>query len=188
MKEFPKKILIYIILLVLIGAITFMKGYFVTRYISLQFSPEQNPYIKGETEWFEPQTKKIILVIFDAIRFDAIIPDKNTDPQQSYLFKNTLTYFQDKVTNEPQKSRLFKGYGDAPTESIIRINAFLTGTIPTYIEVAFNISPRKVLEDGILTQLDRFDKNIILLGSNLVESAYEGRIYRKYTEDSYTLW
>jgi phosphatidylinositol glycan class O len=113
--------LLILLLQFLSGIYLFTQGYLLTRIVL--------PNVGQKCVDYHPPSRynKTLMVLVDALRFDFI----NYDPalKNAPHFRNKVPIIHEMLMNKPNNSLLFKGLADAPTTTLQRLIAIMTGTV-----------------------------------------------------------
>ena len=106
----------------------------------------------------EKPGKKVILVLYDALREDFIEWPDNKEPNLSldaaYAYKGKKgTLFRRLVEEEPENSFLVPFRSEMPTITAIRIKTFLSGVVGSVQDFMEGLSQNEFTEDTILKQM-----------------------------------
>ena len=134
----------YLIFLILqlIALFTFTAGFLQVRD---QFNDISTTVpFENTTNWFEPQAKKVIIVLIDALRFEFLHYNENVTTQNETYCQNKFKELHESMLAETDNYNLFRGYADSPTVTTQRVKCLMTGNIPSFIEVANNFGGSEV--------------------------------------------
>lgn len=109
---------------------------------------------------------KLVLFVLDAMRYDFMLDIKDQNISESSLLKGDSIVFPieeqvyhhcmpifEKCRKEyPERSFMAPFIADPPTTSLQRISGIISGTLPTFLEAAFNFDQIESLQDNLLEQ------------------------------------
>lgn len=139
------------------GLVLFLFGFLLTRR---SLTTHSTFGLKNEKEVQLPwqhqllSHDKVILFIIDGIRIDmmAYHNDDILTCASKYICNN-LEYMQHLLRHNSSQSRLLTFKADPPTVTSQRIQALMTGTLPSFIDIASNFNAKGLIEDDLLFQL-----------------------------------
>lgn len=117
-------------------------GFFLVREQLPQIS-EKNPLDDSNT-WYEKKAKVIIFII-DALRFDFFYYNDTTIGKEQYPFQNKFVKLNKLVKENPENYVLFGIHADPPTVTVHRVQAFMTGNLPPFVEITENFGSSAVI-------------------------------------------
>lgn len=134
---------------------------------------------------------KAIVVVVDALRYDFTVPyiPKTADDTPRH-FHNSLPFFYETATQQPNNAFLLPFIADPPTTTLQRLKGLTTGTLPTFIEGGSNFGGTAIEEDNIVAQLRNASKSIVHLGDDTWHSLFPGYFHENLTKpyDSFNVW
>ncbi|KDR69565.1 hypothetical protein GALMADRAFT_77322 [Galerina marginata CBS 339.88] len=158
-------LLLWLFLLHGVGIYLFAKGFFQPR---LPFS-NTSTCVKTNCG-VRPTHKRAVLLIIDSLRFDFIAPNPPTP--QSPFHHSVLTLPSELTAKYPDRSFIFNAYADPPTITLQRIKSIMTGSLPTFGDVANSFGGSPIAEDSFLSQLKRAGKKLAFMGDNTWTSVF----------------
>ena len=123
------------------------------------FKPKAN--LTDNTPPFEKAQaggRKVILMLFDALREDFVEFDSDThtylDPGASYAYTGKKVELFKKLKEEqPDNTVLLPCMAEFPTITKVRVKSLLSGSLSTFFSVSDEFISSEVTEDNILWQL-----------------------------------
>ncbi|CAD5209762.1 unnamed protein product [Bursaphelenchus xylophilus] len=115
--------------------------------------------LAGENCWIAPTYKRAVLVLVDALRYDFV---NKTGPEDQLFMEETMNI----LSSDREHARLYRFIADAPTTTMQRITALMTGSFPAFIEAGSNFAAVQVEEDNLLYQLKSLNKTITFYGDD----------------------
>lgn len=169
---FGKRLLLYAALYGAAVAI-FMQGFFLSRVqVPGQSECASPPWPRGLAPeaapgggpgpgcWLEPQYRRAVVVVIDALRLDFAAPIR--DPGQSAVPANQMPYVRDMLAHRGgNATALFAGVAEAPTVTTQRLQAVTTGALPTFADVASSFTASSLREDNWVDALNRTGKRCV---------------------------
>jgi hypothetical protein len=150
------------ILLIVIGITLFCKGFLLVRKV---------PGTKSkEPKVIEKSFNKVVILLFDALRFDMVFPNHHKTPQESW--RNKLNILYDLHTQDSSRALLFRFKADPPTATTPRISGLTAGNLPTFIEIGDNFSGNSSPQDNWVYQLIKENRKVHFFGDDTWLSLY----------------
>ncbi|XP_053558727.1 GPI ethanolamine phosphate transferase 2 [Bombina bombina] len=150
------------LLIQVLGLLLFLRGFFPlpvksqTRKNSVsEYPPEPSAGTSSNwTKLHSPIFNRVVIVLIDALRQDFVFGPKGKEymPYLTQLLKGETHSFIAKAL--------------APTVTMPRIKALMTGSIPGFIDVVLNLNSPELLEDNLLWQAKQAQKRIIFYGDD----------------------
>ena len=175
----------------IIGLVLFHIGFLLTRrsltkHSSFGLKNEEEKQLQWRHQLLSHD--KVVMLIIDGIRIDMMA--LNQDGMQSCASKyicNNLKYMQEILRYNSSQSRLFTFKADPPTVTSQRIQALMTGTLPSFIDIASNFHANGLVEDDLLFQLRHNNRTKhYFLGDDTWGSIYPLEYFTKsYPFDSF---
>ncbi|KAJ3413417.1 mannose-ethanolamine phosphotransferase gpi13 [Chytridiales sp. JEL 0842] len=122
--------------------------------------------------WHPPRFQKVVFIVIDALRFDfttynqTLAQLSESDPSLTPTYINKLPILHQKLTTQPSNSLLLRLKVDAPTTTMQRIKALMTGTLPTFVDAGSNFGSSEIAEDNLLNQMVSLGKRIVFMGDD----------------------
>ena len=167
----------------LINLIIYFHGFLLTKK---EIKEINNLQFNSKTK-----IKKVFFFIIDALRFDFLSNQRNTNNNHSFSNnkkqKNSTEFhfLHYLLENNSSQCLLFQFKADSPTTTSQRLNGIMTGSLPTFIEFGNNFHSTKVIEDSLILQWNLERKKIIMLGDDTWESLFPNQFYKSYPFDSF---
>lgn len=97
---------------------------------------------------------RIVLIVIDALRADFILGEN----------LNSMPFLSDLHRNGKACSYLAQAH--APTVTLPRIKALLTGSVPGFADVIFNLGSPQLDEDNVLSQFAAHNHKMVFYGDD----------------------
>jgi len=136
------------ILFVLLSLFTFFHGMFLTTSPLPDIS-DKNP-IDESTKWFEPKSK-VIMLVFDGLRFDYLFEDPSIPEKQSFKQEKSHV-FPEILAKSPEKVVICRAYADTPTLTVQRVPSLVTGSLPPKANTLLAFGALPLHEDSVIKQ------------------------------------
>ena len=104
-------------------------------------------------ELYTPKFDKIVLIIIDALRADYILND-DLGKYMPYL----------KELHDQKHACTYPAKAHTPTVTLPRIKALVSGSIPGFADVIFNLGSQQIDGDSIIHQLKNSERTIVFYG------------------------
>lgn len=98
-----------------------------------------------------PNHNRVVLVLVDALRYD--FTEFNDKLEKPLFYQNRMPIIKDTVERWPKRARIFRFMADPPTTTLQRIKAFVTGSLPTFVDVSSNFAAIEMQEDNVIDQV-----------------------------------
>ena len=116
--------------------------------------------------WQAPRFKRAILLLMDALRFDFVDYDETLPASDVPSFRNKMPVFQRLCKEKPQHAMLFQSKADAPTTTLQRLKALVTGGLPVFIDAGKNFGGDAIVEDNWVEQFHRLGRKTVFTGDD----------------------
>lgn len=128
---------------------------------------------------------RIVIIVFDALRFDFVAPSTFFKEKQPWMDKLKVMH---KVASEKGSSaRIFKAFADPPTTSLQRLKGLTTGGLPTFIDVGNSFGAPAIVEDNLLHQLAQNGKRVVVMGDDTWLQLFPHHFNRSYPFPSFNV-
>lgn len=125
---------------------------------------------------------KVILVVIDALGSDFI-------PQLAMQHgpKNRMPFLEDLIKR--QKAMPFIAEASTPTVTMPRIKSLLSGTIPSFIDIAYNLAHdvRDFSDDNIVSIAKKQGKSLVFYGDDTWLTLFNRQIFTR-TKETYSFF
>ncbi|XP_068727731.1 GPI ethanolamine phosphate transferase 2-like [Montipora capricornis] len=150
-------LLVLLLFCQIVGLSLFLRGFFPLKKASKgRATHEQLPVEPSEEESRSPPPPKfgrLIIMLIDALRADFVFNERSKMPfTQEMIRKN--------------ESFSFLARAHPPTVTMPRIKALVTGGIPGFIDMVFNMDSNSLQEDNLIDQMKQADKKIVFYGDD----------------------
>ena len=179
-------LLIFTIFAVLqiIGVVIYTQGFLLSRQVLPDISECKE---SGVDYCMRPaHFKKSIILVIDALRFDFVIPVKDSEKKYHNNFPILHLLAQESTEN----AVLLKFISDPPTTTLQRLKGLTTGTLPTFIDAGSNFNGDEIYEDNLLLQMHKFNKSIAFMGDDTWTAMFNKYInpQMSFPYDSLNVW
>ncbi|XP_040273541.1 GPI ethanolamine phosphate transferase 2 [Bufo bufo] len=146
-----------------LGLALFLRGFFPVpvrsqaRKSSLSEIPAE-PWAGKTSNWTQlphPLFKRVVILLIDALRQDFVFGVKG---------KEHMPYITQLI--EKGSTLSFIAEATAPTVTMPRIKALMTGSIPGFIDIVVNLNSHELLEDNLIWQAKQARKRIVFYGDD----------------------
>ncbi|XP_034237411.1 GPI ethanolamine phosphate transferase 2 isoform X2 [Thrips palmi] len=149
----------------------FLFGFFPIKNVNVSFSTKEDIPSRllnsslDNNILYHRHIGKLVLVVIDAFRWDFV----ETPEYMPYVTE----------LRRSKKALLLTARCHPPTATMPRIKAIMTGSIPNYVDVAFNLGSNKVLEDNLIHQSVENDLKVVFYGDELWLNLFPDKFIRK---------
>ncbi|EFA78494.1 transmembrane protein [Heterostelium album PN500] len=140
----------------LLGIFMFARGFFPRKSLIQGYNSfDQYPSSCVDNNIkVEPQFDKVVFMVVDAFR-------------SSFIFgEDQLAMNYTKSLIDAGKTHSFIARANAPTVTLPRIKALLSGGIPSFVDFIYNFNSNDLREDNILHQMKQANKSMIFFGDD----------------------
>ncbi|KAI3645014.1 hypothetical protein MP228_011178 [Amoeboaphelidium protococcarum] len=168
----------------------FQKGFLLARLALPDVSQEDE---SNTVAGISAKHNKIVIMLIDALRYDFISPDPQllsyNDGQVNKNFHLNMPAMSDRVKNVPQNARLLHFTADPPTTTLQRLQALLTGSLPTFIDAASNFNSDKLKEDNWVLQAAKKHKILFFGDDTWIQTlGYDHFVNGSEGYESFEVW
>ncbi|XP_076360999.1 phosphatidylinositol glycan anchor biosynthesis class G [Tachypleus tridentatus] len=110
----------------------------------------------------EPLINRLVFIVIDALRADFIPSIQNGIFSHN---KPTMPYVEKALKNGVAFG--FVSKAQAPTVTLPRIKAMMTGNVPGFIDVIINLDAKSLKEDNLVTQAYHNNKTLVFYGDDM---------------------
>lgn len=156
-----------------IGILFFCKGFLLKRVVIPEYSKcsrgrhsssEGSDPLPSCSGYPRRRYRRVLWLLIDALRYDFMDHDDSLDPVPTY--RNKMSYVHDMLQNNPAHAKLFRFVADPPTTTMQRLKALTTGGLPTFIDIGNNFNSYEILEDSLIYQSHRNNRNVTFMGDD----------------------
>ncbi|KAM3938825.1 GPI ethanolamine phosphate transferase 2 [Leptodactylus fuscus] len=146
-----------------LGLALFLRGFFPvpvrsqSKKSSISETPAE-PCADKTSNWTQlphPLFKRVVILLIDALRQDFVYGVKG---------KEHMPYITQLI--EKGSTLSFIAKATAPTVTMPRIKALMTGSIPGFIDIVVNLNSPELLEDNLIWQAKQAGKKIVFYGDD----------------------
>ncbi|KAI6184286.1 GPI ethanolamine phosphate transferase 2 [Aphelenchoides bicaudatus] len=134
----------------IVGTLLFMFGFFPQRIVI-----EQSEVNVEKAKLRQEKNNRLIFMIIDAFSYEFI---SNAD------YKDDMPYLQKSIENGDPV--LFRARVQSPTVTLPRIKALVSGVIPNYMDVVFNLAQTRFSEDNWIMSAKDAGNKILFYGDD----------------------
>lgn len=113
---------------------------------------------------------KIVIFVLDALRYDFALSyqgDFGNTTISKQLYHDCLPVLSRCNSLYPEYSTLASFIADPPTTSMQRISGIMSGTLPTFLEAAFNFGDNESFQDNLVHQLKaKYPTGVYFMGDD----------------------
>ncbi|XP_075208747.1 GPI ethanolamine phosphate transferase 2, catalytic subunit isoform X3 [Anomaloglossus baeobatrachus] len=163
MKVGPSGLACCCLVIQVLGLALFLRGFFPvpvrsqTRKSSISEIPAE-PWAGKTSNWTQlphPLFKRVVILLIDALRQDFVF---------GAVGKEHMPYTTQLI--EKGSSLSFIANAAAPTVTMPRIKALMTGSIPGFVDIVMNLNSPELLEDNLIWQAKQAGKRIVFYGDD----------------------
>ncbi|XP_073404071.1 GPI ethanolamine phosphate transferase 2-like isoform X2 [Dendrobates tinctorius] len=151
------------LLVQVLGLALFLRGFFPVPVRSQTRKSRASeiaaePWAGKASNWTQlphPVFKKVVILLIDALRQDFVFGVKG---------KEHMPYTRQLIEKGSSLSYIAKAA--APTVTMPRIKALMTGSIPGFIDIVMNLNSAELLEDNLIWQAKQAGKRIMFYGDD----------------------
>uniref|UniRef100_A0AAY4B1M8 GPI ethanolamine phosphate transferase 3, catalytic subunit n=1 Tax=Denticeps clupeoides TaxID=299321 RepID=A0AAY4B1M8_9TELE len=189
MKRLPVlALLLWVCAVFYVGIFLFVGGFLLVRLEVNRSSTCEDvllPDSGGDFCWREPRFRRAVVLIVDALKADFAQYDPGNMSPRPY--ENKLPVIEELVSSHPAHAGLFTFLADPPTTTMQRIKGFMTGSLPTFIDVGNNFASSAVLEDNLVHQLVQAGKHVVFMGDDTWENLFPKKFHRSLPFPSFNV-
>jgi predicted AlkP superfamily pyrophosphatase or phosphodiesterase len=133
--------------------------------------------------------RKVILLLFDALREDFVALPKGThqylsDERTGAYKGRKIQMFKEALETHPEQALLFPLTSEMPTVTTVRIKGMLSGGITNFFETSEEFGSSEVKEDNVLAQLRarKGKRNDIVFYGDYIWSPMFGKYFDRHQE------
>jgi phosphatidylinositol glycan class O len=134
---------------------------------------------------YPKQFDRVVILVVDALRYDFVrappsADSSDDDVTQHRFYRGHLPVLSSVLAEQPHHSMLFRFEADAPTVTMQRLKALMTGSLPTFVDVADNYGADAVPEDNLVRQLVAHNRSAVFVGDDTWHGLY-GSLFTRST-------
>jgi phosphatidylinositol glycan class O len=128
---------------------------------------------------YPKQFERVVILVVDALRYDFVRSksssssssgggddDVSSGNSATRFYRGHLPVLSSVLAEQPHHSMLFRFEADAPTVTMQRLKALMTGSLPTFVDVADNYAADAVPEDNLVRQLVAHNRTVVFAGDD----------------------
>lgn len=136
--------------------------------------------------WYPAKFKKAVILLIDALKLEFALHGPPWDESEHY--RNKMPVFSElSASTGAERTVLLKFVADAPTTTVQRLKALMTGGLPTFIDAGTNFYQTEVREDNLVSQMFKMGKKIVFMGDDAWVSLFPGKFARAYAYPSFVV-
>lgn len=132
------------------------------------------------------QFKRVVMLVVDALRFDFVHGDVRANGTGKF-YRGHLPLLSAVLKEQPQNAMLFRFEADAPTVTMQRLKGLMTGSLPTFVDVADNYAAEAVPEDNLVKQLVAHNRSIVFAGDDTWDGLFGAHFLRSSPHPSFNV-
>lgn len=124
---------------------------------------------EAQSDWLRRKVGQIVVVVIDALRADFVLPEATLEAELGLkrLQPSKMKYLHNALRkNDDDEKIAFLSRANAPTVTMPRLKALMSGTIPGFIDVILNFGSKELQEDNLIEQWKRHNRNVIMYGDD----------------------
>ncbi|XP_008445107.2 uncharacterized protein LOC103488244 isoform X1 [Cucumis melo] len=191
-----------------VAILIFVKGFLLTRtelpYFSHCsdvsqspcFTPDSlshsNPSVPSPSHkanfsrcWTNPTVNRIIIIVFDALRFDFVAPSSFFEESKPWMDK--LRVLHKMASERGSSAKIFKAIADPPTTSLQRLKGITTGGLPTFIDIGNSFGAPAIIEDNLIHQLVQNGKRVVMMGDDTWMQLFPNHFQKAFPYPSFNV-
>ncbi|XP_061989871.1 uncharacterized protein LOC133708427 [Rosa rugosa] len=189
-------------LLHVVAILIFTRGFLLTRTELPNYSKcddvsqspcffedqDHKPHNQSQNQkvcWSKPAIDRLVIIVFDALRFDFVAP--STFFQEKKPWMNKLQLIQQLAATNASSARIFKAIADPPTTSLQRLKGLTTGGLPTFIDVGNSFGAPAIVEDSLLHQLAQNGKRVVMMGDDTWTQLFPNHFDKSFPYPSFNV-
>lgn len=114
-------------------------------------------------EWYTSKIDRLVFVVIDALRADFIL-----NKQLEYMPYLTQLHRDNQACS-------YLARAHTPTVTLPRIKALVTGTVPGFTDVIYNLGGNEIEEDSIIHQLEAHGHKMVFYGDDTWLKLFPGK-------------
>lgn len=136
--------------------------------------------------WYPAKFKKAVIILIDALKFEFTLYGPPWDENEHY--RNKMPVFSELFAQTGgEQTALLKFLADAPTTTVQRLKALMTGGLPTFIDAGTNFYQTEVREDNLVNQMFRMGKKAVFMGDDAWVNLFPGKFTRAFAYPSFVV-
>lgn len=210
----PLALIVCLVGLRWLGVAMFGSGFFLTRTaLTTRNECGSDGARRAEAQSFRPglfstssdvcmypaQFRKVVILVVDALRFDFVHSGggggvdggggggASAKESPSRFYRGHLPLLSSLLVEQPQNSMLYRFEADAPTVTMQRLKALMTGSLPTFVDVADNYAAAAVPEDNLVAQLVAHNRSVVFVGDDTWHGLFGGQFLRSSPHPSFNV-
>eukprot|EP01132_Coremiostelium_polycephalum_P002782 gene2782-3457_t len=142
----------------ILGIFMFSKGFFPRKTSLYGYNSFDNylPSCTDQNITVEPQFGKMVFMLVDAFRSSFIFGEDD----------NAIVMNYTRSLIDSGRTHSFIARADAPTVTLPRVKALVSGGIPSFVDFINNFNSKDLKEDNILWQMKNANKSLLFFGDD----------------------
>lgn len=141
---------------------------------------------------YPKQFERVVILVVDALRYDFVRSrpanaDDDVSSSASRFYRGHLPVLSSVLAEQPHHSMLFRFEADAPTVTMQRLKALMTGSLPTFVDVADNYAADAVPEDNLVRQLVAHNRTVVFAGDDTWHGLFGSHFTRSTPHPSFNV-
>lgn len=143
---------------------------------------------------YPKQFERVVILVVDALRYDFVRggvdhrrDDDDVSSSATRFYRGHLPVLSSVLAEQPHHSMLFRFEADAPTVTMQRLKALMTGSLPTFVDVADNYAADAVPEDNLVRQLVAHNRTVVFAGDDTWHGLFGAHFARSTPHPSFNV-
>ncbi|KAK8472229.1 hypothetical protein PHAVU_002G147900 [Phaseolus vulgaris] len=136
--------------------------------------PDRLRFLYKEVSEVPPLYDRLVLMVIDGLPAEFVLGKKGQPP--SKVFMEAMPYTQSLLANGTAVG--YHAIAAAPTVTMPRLKAMVSGAIGGFLDVAFNFNTQAYLEDNLLAQFFKIGRKMVMHGDDTWLKLFPGLFER----------
>ena len=145
-------------------------SFFLTGFFPLKPGDSETSCDELPPAWTR-RVGKLVIMVIDALRLDFV---QNTEMSQSEFKISFLSSLL-----QEGRAKLVVTKASPPTVTLPRLKAIMTGSIPSFVDIIRNFDTDSLVEDSLIRQWRRHQRNITMFGDDTWSKLFPGDFLRQ---------
>ncbi|WVZ09351.1 hypothetical protein V8G54_013881 [Vigna mungo] len=146
----------------------------VPNHSDASLPPESLRFLYQEVSEVPPLYDRLVLMVIDGLPAEFVLGKKGQPP--SKVFMEAMPYTQSLLANGTAVG--YHAIAAAPTVTMPRLKAMVSGAIGGFLDVAFNFNTQAYLEDNLLAQFFKIGWKMVMNGDDTWLKLFPGLFER----------